>query len=163
MMSKEVVSSSLIGLLNEALLREIHVSIQYMLQHSVENGNRAAVEDKKQFSRQSNFIASHSSIWFPGSTLKKIAITEMRHAEAIAERIVVLGGEPIKDPGEINIGSTTTEMLAIDKEEERKAIDLYKKIINLADQENDNITKNMFQRILVDEEKHYNEFSKLLA
>jgi len=161
-MSELVVSSSLMNLLNEALLREIHVSIQYMLQHSVENGRRSAIEDKKQFTRQSNFFASHSSIWFPGSSLKKIAITEMRHAEAIAERIVVLGGKPAQDPGAITLGSTTAEMLEIDIEEEREAIELYKQIINVADQENDNITKNMFKRILSDEEKHHSEFSKLL-
>jgi bacterioferritin len=161
-MRNGAVSSNLMNLLNEALLREIHVSIQYMLQHSVENGRRSAIEDKKQFTKQSNFIASHSNIWFPGSTLKKIAITEMRHAEAIAERIVVLSGEPVKNPGAITIGLTTKEMLEIDREEEREAIKLYKKIIAIANQEKDDLTKNMFRRILSDEEKHYNEFSKLL-
>ncbi len=29
--------------------------------------------------RQTNFIASHSNMWLPGSSLKKIAILEMRH------------------------------------------------------------------------------------
>lgn len=133
-----------------------------MLQHSIENGKRSASNSKKQYTRQSNFIASHSSMWLPGSSLKKIAISEMRHAETIAERIVVLGGEPIKDPVTVAIGSTTTEMLEIDQKEEREAIDLYGHIIEVAEKENDHITKSIFQRILSDEKNHYDQFSKLL-
>jgi bacterioferritin len=161
-LNKTASSSTLQDLLNSALERELHVSVQYMLQHSIENGKRSVIEDKKQFTRQSNFIASHASIWFPGSSLKKIAITEMRHAEAIAERIVVLGGEPSTDPGQITLGTTTIEMLEIDREEEKEAIDLYQRIIKLADKENDHVTKIMFQKILSDEKKHYHEFTKLL-
>ena len=86
----------------------------------------------------------------------------MRHAESIAERIVVLGGEPINDPGAVTTGATTTEMLEIDREEEREAIDLYGHIIEVTEQENDHVTKSMFQRILSDEQNHYDQFSKLL-
>lgn len=161
-MSRKADSSDLMSLLNDALLRELRVSIQYMLQHSIENGKRSATNSKRQFTRQSNFISSHSSMWLPGLSLKKIAISEMRHAESIAERIVVLGGEPINDPGTVTIGATTTEMLEIDREEEREAIDLYEHISEVAEQENDHITKSIFQRILSDEKSHYDQFSKLL-
>jgi bacterioferritin len=161
-MNTKADSSNLMSLLNEALLRELRVSIQYMLQHSIENGKRSVTNTKKQFTRQSNFIASHSSMWLPGSSLKKIAISEMRHAESIAERIVVLGGEPTNNPGTVTIGATTTEMLEIDREEEQGAIDLYGRIIEVAEQEDDIITISMFQRILSDEKNHYDQFTKLL-
>ena len=77
-------------------------------------------------------MASHSPYWMPGPTLKKIAIAEMRHAEAIAERVVVLGGEPTTRPEAITIGTTAEDMLQNDLGQEKMAIELYGRIISLA-------------------------------
>ena len=119
-----------------------------MFQHSVGASQGSAVSGKAPSVKQSKFVASHSPFWLPGSSLKKTAITEMRHAEAIAERIVLLGGEPTTQPEAITINKTTKEMLENDREQEREAIELYGYIIDVAGKENDDITMNLFQKIL---------------
>lgn len=64
-------SKDLLDLLNKAIARELQVSIQYMWQHVQWRGVKGfAVKDE----------------------LKNIAISEMKHAEAIAERLSYLGG-----------------------------------------------------------------------
>lgn len=156
-------STELLDLLNKAIAREVQVSVQYMFQHSIGAGQRAAVSAKMPFSKRHRFVASHSSVFLPGLSLKKIAITEMRHAEAIVERVVLLGGEPITQPDAITIGETVEEMLEDDREQERGAIQLYRQIISLAESEGDEGTRNLFQRILADEERHHRVFSDLLS
>jgi bacterioferritin len=39
---------------------------------------------------------------------------------------------------------------------------LYKSIIKVAERENDEVTKKLFERILSDEENHFKTFSNLL-
>ena len=162
-MDNEKVSSELLNLLNKAIARELQVSIQYMFQHSIGSSQEDAVSGKTLSARQSKFVESHSPVWLPGSSLRKIAITEMRHAEAIVERVVVLGGEPTTKPDAISIGKTVKEMLENDREQERGAIQLYRHIISVAENEQDDVTKNLFQRILSDEEEHHRVFSNLLG
>jgi len=156
-------SSELLALLNQAVARELQVSVQYMLQHAIEAGHRSAVAGNAPADKQAQFIASHSLYFLPGPTLKKIAIAEMRHAEAIAERVVVMGGEPPTQPAGITIGKTVVEMLENDREEERGAIRLYGQIIDVAAKGHDEVTRNLFQRILADEQRHHRVFSDLLG
>ena len=162
-MTNEAASSELLSMLNAAIARELRVCIQYMLQHSVGAGSGSAARGKTESDRQSRFIASHASVWLPGSSLKKIAIAEMRHAEAIAERVALLGGEPTTHPDAVTLGRTAKEMLEDDREQERGAIELYRRIIDLAGKEQDHVTRSLFQRILSDEEKHHRVFSDLLG
>jgi len=162
-MRNKTASSDLLNLLNKAIARELQVSIQYMFQHAIGAGQGSAVSGKTPSAEQIKFVASHSSFWFPGSSLKKIAITEMRHAEAIAERVVLLGGEPTTQPDAVTIGKTAKEMLENDREQERRAIELYGQIIDLAGKEHDDVTIKMFRQILSDEEKHHRTFSNLLG
>ena len=103
-----------------------------MLQHAIGAGRGNARPAPGQPTKQSKFVASHSSYFLPGATLKKVAIAEMRHAESISERIVVLGSEPTTQPDAITIGSTPKDMLGIDRREEQGAIELYKHIIDVA-------------------------------
>ena len=161
-MTKGGTSPELISLLNKAIAREIQVSIQYMLQHAIWNATESVESVEKTSYKQSKFVGSHSPVWLPGVSLKKIAITEMRHAEAIAERVARLGGEPATQPDTISTGKTLKEILEIDREQERKAIELYQQIINIAEIEHDDITPSMFKRILSDEENHHRIFSSLL-
>jgi bacterioferritin len=97
-----------------------------------------------------------------GGIFKKIAITEMKHAEAIAERLDYLGGIPTTKPTPIDIGKTAKEMLAINKKAEEDAISLYNKIIVIAQKEGDATTAKLFTGILSEEEDHHNQFSTLL-
>jgi bacterioferritin len=148
---------TLLSLLNSAIAREMQVSIQYMLQHAIGSARTAQTAAK-----QERFVATHSPVWLPGSSLKKIAITEMRHAEAIAERIVQLGGEPTTKPSPITIGKTPKEILEIDKSVEEGAIQLYKQIIDVSVKTGDETTKKLFIKILSDEEEHLKQFSSYL-
>jgi bacterioferritin len=131
----------LLDLLNQAIAREIQVSVQYMWQHVLWKGVKGfAVKD----------------------ILKKIAIEEMKHAEAIAERLNYLGGIPTTRPAPIFIGDTLKEMIEQDKKDEEGAIALYKKIIDVARKEGDEVTNHLFREILTDEEEHHDVFSTLL-
>jgi bacterioferritin len=134
-------SPELKELLNKAIARELQVSIQYMWQHVQWKGVKAfAVKDE----------------------LKKIAIAEMKHAEAIAERLTYLGGIPTTKPDPIFVGTNYKEMISQDVKDEEAAIKLYKEIIALSEKENDTTTKKLFEGILADEEEHHDTFTGLL-
>ncbi len=130
-------SKKLMDLMNKAIARELQVSIQYMWQHVRATGVESLeVTDK----------------------LKKIAITEMKHAEEIAERLDYLGGEPTTEPAKITVGKNLEEMIDLDIKAEEEAIGLYKQIIKVALEEEDYTTKRLFEEILSHEEEHHNDF-----
>lgn len=134
-------STKLLEMLNDAIAREIQVSIQYMWQHVQWSGVKGfAVQEE----------------------LKKIAVTEMKHAEAIAERLFYLGGIPTTKPAEISVGKTLKEMIQRDIKDEENAISLYKEIIAQARTEKDETTAFLFEGILKDEEEHHDTFTTLM-
>ena len=161
-MGKEGASAALMPLLSAAIARELQASIQYMLQHSIGATVDSPISAKGTVA-QIKFIGSHSSMWLPGSTLKKVAITEMRHAEAIAERVVRLGGVPPTTADDVSLGTTAQEMLELDRELEQGAVDLYEQIIKVARAAEDTETAALFERILGDEKNHHRMFSNLLS
>jgi len=138
----QMASKKLLDMLNEALGREIQVSIQYMWQHVRARG-----------------LASPEI----SDRLRSIAIVEMGHAEKIAERIDYLGGEPTTKPAPITVGKEIEEMLEIDSKAEEEAINLYRQIIEQAAEEKDYVTRRMFEEILADEEEHHNLFTSILG
>ncbi|MEJ2183031.1 MAG: ferritin-like domain-containing protein [Nitrospirota bacterium] len=130
-------------LLNQAIAREIAVSIQYMWQHVMVKGLYA------------------QSV---GPVFRQIALTEMLHAEMIAERLDYLGGKPTTEPATINVGGSDPEaMLKLDVKAEEEALALYREIIELAQKEGDYTTRKLFEDILRDEENHHNTFLNLLG
>jgi bacterioferritin len=161
-MDKAANSTDLMNLLNKALAREIQVSIQYMLQHSLWTAHTPDKSKEIASDKQKKFLGTHFPFGLPGFSMRNIAITEMKHAEAIAERIVRLDGEPTTKPDPITIGNTAKEILEIDREAERGAIQLYNRIIDVAKKEDDEITLKLFKRILSDEEIHHRTFSNML-
>jgi len=128
--------------LNEAIGRELQVSVQYIWQHVTVKG--IAGETVK-------------------GIFKQIAIAEMKHAEEIADRLNYFGGTPTTKPSPIEVGKSLREMLKIDKKAEEEAIELYREIISLAEKEGDVVTAAMFTDILAEEESHHKSFSSLLA
>ncbi|KPL14442.1 ferritin [candidate division WOR_3 bacterium SM1_77] len=134
-------SKEMLDMLNKAIAREMQVTVQYIWQHVMWKGVKGfAVKDE----------------------LKSIAVTEMKHAEKIAERLVYLGGTPTTKPEPIFVGGSLKEMIERDKADEEGAIKMYKQIIELAKKEGDEVTTRMFQGILADEEEHHDTFSGLL-
>jgi bacterioferritin len=135
------VSEKLKGMLNDAIAREIQVSIQYMWQHVQVIGVKGiAVQDQ----------------------FKQTAIAEMKHAESIAERLWYLEGTPTTKPAPINVGKSLKEFLELDTKAEEEAILMYKQIIELAQKEMDVTTAFMFKEILEDEEEHHDLFTTML-
>ena len=156
-------AAELLSLLGQAIRREVLVSAQYMFQHAVASGQWPAIKGKSLEARRAKFLASDSMYWLPGATLKKVAITEMRHAEAIAKRVVSLGGDPTPEAAPVVLGETGIEMLEMDRDLERSAIELYGRIIDLAAKMGDAETSGLFRSILADEEKHLQMFSGLVG
>lgn len=136
-----MVSKELLDLLNNAIASEMQVSIQYMWQHVQWKGIKGFTVQEE---------------------LKSIAITEMKHAETIAERLVYLGGKPTTQPTPIFVGENLKEMIERDRTDEENAIKFYKKIIGVATKEGDITTAEIFRSILKDEEEHHDFFTSLL-
>jgi bacterioferritin len=91
--------------------------------------------------------------------MKEVAIQEMKHAEAFAERILFLKGTPTSKPdGEAKKGQTIEAMLATDIGLESQAIKMYNEAAEVCAQEKDQISKQLFEKILGDEEDHLNFF-----
>jgi bacterioferritin len=86
----------------------------------------------------------------------------MKHAESIAERLFYLGEIPTTKPDPIKVGKTLKEMIVQDVSDEKKAIDMYKEIIAVAQKEGDVTTAFIFMEILKDEEDHHDTFTTLL-
>jgi len=135
-----MVSTKLKELLNQAIAREIQVSVQYMWQHV-------------QWAGVEHFAVS--------GKLRDIAIAEMKHAEKIAERLWYLGGTPTTKPASIMVGGELWEMVGNDIKAEEEAIVLYKKIEKVAEAEGDVTTRFIFEGILEDEEDHHDFFTSL--
>jgi len=135
------VSEQLKEMLNKAIAREIQVSVQYMWQHiQVVGVKGVAVQDK----------------------FKQTAISEMKHAEKIAERLWYLGGTPTTKPDPIVVGGSLKEFLENDTKAEEEAITMYKAIIGMAQKEGDVTTAFIFKEILEDEEEHHDLFTTML-
>jgi len=135
------ISDELKNMLNDAIAREIGVSIQYMWQH-VQAGGIKGIAIQSKF--------------------KEISIVEMKHAEQIAERLWYLEGTPTTKPAPINVGKDLKEFLETDVQAEKDAIVLYKRIIEHAQKEGDITTAHLFKEILKAEEEHHDIFTTML-
>lgn len=138
----QTASSALTDMMQQAIAREIQVSVQYMWQHVMAKGLESAE------------IAD---------VFEKVAIAEMKHAEKIAERLFYFDVVPTTKPAPIKVGGSLREMIEADAAAEVEAIDLYKKIIKQADAESDSTTRLLFEEILADEENHHDAFTTLLG
>ena len=135
-------SKQLLELLNKGIARELQVSIQYMWQHILAKGIEGAVVE---------------------NTFRDIAITEMKHAEDLAERLAFLNGVPTTSHEPVHVGHSLEEMLKENVQAEEEAIRLYKQTIQVASKEGDFVTRRLLEDILGNEEKHLDKFSKLLV
>ncbi len=136
--------SSVIDVLNDLRARELAVIVQYMRHHYVATGpDGVALADE----------------------FKEISVAEMKHAEALAERIDYLGGDPTTKP-EMIAGidaRTIAEMAAADRDSELDAIARYKAAIKLVDTADDVTTRKLLEDILGDEEEHHKTFEDMLG
>jgi len=83
------------------------------------------------------------------------AITEMKHAESLIERILFLEGTPIVSQLKaIHIGAKVEKQFKHDLEAEHMAVKAYNDGIRLAVETGDNGTRELLESILKDEEEH---------
>ena len=123
-----------VAALNEALKEELMAINQYFL--------HAEMCENWKFTRLSKFI-------------KKQSIDEMKHAEALIERILFLDATPsLTEPMQLTIGKNVKEQLESDLKLEIGAVALYNEAVRIAREEGDNASRELFDRLLKDEEEH---------
>jgi bacterioferritin len=85
---------------------------------------------------------------------KGLSIAEMKHAEALIERIFFLDAVPTMAPLALSIGKNAKEMIENDLKLEIGAVALYNEAALLAANEKDNSSRDLFIKLLKDEEGH---------
>jgi bacterioferritin len=87
--------------------------------------------------------------------IKKQSIDEMKHAEALIERILFLDGVPqMAEVLKLNIGQNVKQQVENDLKLEVAAVSMYNKAIKQAVTVGDNGSRDLFTKLLMDEEAH---------
>ena len=134
-------NNKVIDLLNQARARELTAITQYMAQHY-------ELEDQ-DFGKLA-------------TKLKETGIAEMKHAEKLAERILFLKGEPTSKPdGLAKKGQEIPDMLKTDIGLEAEAIKTYNEAAGICAAEKEQISKQLFEELLKDEEDHLDMFENI--
>lgn len=138
MSTKEERRKKVIEVLNKARAMELQAIHQYMNHHY-------NLDDK-----------DYGEL---AAKMKLIAIDEMRHAEAFAERIKELGGEPTTElAGKVEKGQDVKTLFAFDADEEDHALDAYNQFLLVCRENGDAISVKLFEQIIDDEQAHFNYF-----
>jgi bacterioferritin len=136
--SREEKKRKVVEVLNKARSMELQAIHQYMNQHygldDMDYGELAA-------------------------KVKLIALDEMRHAEAFAERIKELGGEPTTDKaGGIELGQEVELIFPFDAEQEERAMAAYNGFLLICRRNVDSTSMKIFEEIIDEEQAHFNYF-----
>lgn len=127
-------SPKVIAALNEALREELTAINQYFL--------HAEMCENWHYEK----LAAH---------IKKESIDEMKHAEALMERILFLDSTPsMTEPMTLTVGSNVKSQLESDLALEVAAVSMYNRFVQLARDEGDNVSSELFRKLLADEEGH---------
>jgi len=150
-----LVNKELLELLNQAVARELQVSVQYMLQHT-------KMEKILRKIKAENILLDKTTYDVIGEELKKFAIEEMKHAGTIMERIYYLGGSATTKSAKPIIGDTLKDFATHGHKAEVEALELYRKIIDFSMKSGDWETVQIFEKIYSDEERHFFKFEEFL-
>ena len=83
------------------------------------------------------------------------SVDEMRHADALVERILFLEGLPnLQDIGRLRIGETVQEILDADLALEHEAILALREGVAYCEEVSDYVTRHLLREILGSEEEH---------
>ena len=97
-----------------------------------------------------------------GEAIEKRAITEMKHAEKLIQRIIFLEGIPIvSELRKMNIGADVPAMFASDRMLEMGAVKAYNSAIQLCGEIPDFATRKLLESILGDEDDHVDEIEEV--
>jgi bacterioferritin len=123
-----------IAALNEALKEELTAISQYFL--------HAEMCENWHYGRLGDFI-------------RKQSIDEMKHAESLIERILFLDGTPnLTELLHLSVGHTVKEQIENDLKLEINAVAMYNRSVAIAREANDNASRELFERLVKDEEEH---------
>ncbi|MFJ4031855.1 bacterioferritin [Streptomyces griseoluteus] len=123
-----------IELLNEQLTAELTAINQYFL--------HAKLQDHKGWTKLARYTRAES-------------FDEMRHAESLTDRILMLDGLPnYQRLLHVSVGQTVTEMFRADRQIEVEAIDRLRRGVEIMRAKGDITSANVFEAILADEELH---------
>jgi bacterioferritin len=123
-----------IALLNEALKEELIAVNQYFL--------HAEMCENWHYDRLGGYI-------------KKQSIDEMKHAEALIERILFLDATPtMTEAMQLTVGQNVQAQIESDLKLEINAVAMYNRAIQVSGKEGDNASRDLFERLLKDEEEH---------
>ncbi|MEK0084577.1 bacterioferritin [Benzoatithermus flavus] len=87
------------------------------------------------------------------------SIEEMRHADRLIQRILLLGGLPnLQDLGKLYIGENLKEVIECDLRLELEGIAQYRAAIKICEDANDFVTRDLLIDILEDEERHQDNY-----
>jgi bacterioferritin len=90
-----------------------------------------------------------------GDFIKKQSIDEMKHAEQLIERILFLDDTPnLTQSIQLTVGKNVKAQLESDLALEISAVGLYNRAIQTARDNGDNASRELFDRLLKDEEEH---------
>ncbi len=135
-------SPRFIEALNEALTEELASVIQYLWDHILARGLESpAISDM----------------------FKELSMIEMKHAYSIAERIDLLGGLPTTSVGPIKVGGDLPKMVDDNLKLEYDAIEMYRKLVKMAEAEDDPVSRRLLEDILGDTEEHANKLDTVLG
>ncbi len=88
-------------------------------------------------------------------TWREESIEEMHHADKLVARILFLDGAPnMQSLGQLRIGRSVKEIIDCDLAAEMSARTLYLEAAKYCDSVNDRVSKNLFELLVTDEEKH---------
>ena len=83
------------------------------------------------------------------------SVDEMKHADALIERILFLGGLPnLQDLGKLYVGQDVREMLSCDLKLEMEAVPRLRSAIAFSEACSDYVSRELFKEILTSEESH---------
>ncbi len=83
------------------------------------------------------------------------SIEEMKHAEELIDRILFLEGLPnLQEVGKLHIGENVKEILECDLKIELDGVKNYKEAVAYAESIKDFVSRDLFAKILADEEGH---------
>ncbi|MET1755553.1 bacterioferritin [Novosphingobium sp. RD2P27] len=129
-----------IDFLNKALLNELTAINQYWLHYR---------------------MLDHWGVYKLAEYERHESIDEMKHADILSERILFLDGLPnFQALGKLRIGEGVKEVLECDLALEHEAIPLLKEAIAHCEAVRDYISREIFERILENEEEHVDFLEK---
>jgi bacterioferritin len=89
-----------------------------------------------------------------GDYIRKQSIDEMKHAEELIERLLFLDATPKMDYMDLSIGANVRAQLEADLKLEENAVAMYNKSIQVARDAGDDASRDLFSKLLRDEEEH---------